>query len=423
MENILKELEERGLIKDYSNREAVEKLLSEKQTIYCGFDPTNRSLHIGNFLMIITLMRFQRYGHRVIGLVGGATGMIGDPSGKSKERAFLTAEDVKFNVECIKKQLSKYIDFSSEDKGILFNNYDWIKDLTLIDYLRDYGKLFNINYMLNKDVVSSRLENGISYTEFSYMLLQSMDFLKLFRTYGCNLQIGGSDQWGNLTAGLELIRKAEGEENSTAECMVLHLITRSDGKKFGKSEDGALFLDETMTSPYKLYQFFLNSTDEDAIHYTKVFTFIPMEEIYELEKEHLANLGQRVAQKRLAYEVTAIVHGKEKADEAVAMSKVLFTGEYSSLKESQIVELFNNKMIEVEDNLKLEDLLINTQLCKSKREARELINGNSITINGNKENSIDKIVTREDCLHNKYLVIKKGKKTQFLTFVFYFLFL
>lgn len=417
MENILKELEERGLIKDYSNREAVEKLLSEKQTIYCGFDPTNRSLHIGNFLMIITLMRFQRYGHRVIGLVGGATGMIGDPSGKSKERAFLTAEDVKFNVECIKKQLSKYIDFSSEDKGILFNNYDWIKDLTLIDYLRDYGKLFNINYMLNKDVVSSRLENGISYTEFSYMLLQSMDFLKLFRTYGCNLQIGGSDQWGNLTAGLELIRKAEGEENSTAECMVLHLITRSDGKKFGKSEDGALFLDETMTSPYKLYQFFLNSTDEDAIHYTKVFTFIPMEEIYELEKEHLANLGQRVAQKRLAYEVTAIVHGKEKADEAVAMSRVLFTGEYSSLKESQIVELFNNKMIEVEDNLKLEDLLINTQLCKSKREARELINGNSITINGNKENSIDKIVTREDCLYNKYLVIKKGKKTYTLAVI------
>ena len=417
MENILKELEERGLIKDYSNREAVEKLLSEKQTIYCGFDPTNRSLHIGNFLMIITLMRFQRYGHRVIGLVGGATGMIGDPSGKSKERAFLTAEDVKFNVECIKKQLSKYIDFSSEEKGILFNNYDWIKDLTLIDYLRDYGKLFNINYMLNKDVVSSRLENGISYTEFSYMLLQSMDFLKLFRTYGCNLQIGGSDQWGNLTAGLELIRKAEGEENSTAECMVLHLITRSDGKKFGKSEDGALFLDETMTSPYKLYQFFLNSTDEDAIHYTKVFTFIPMEEIYELEKEHLANLGQRVAQKRLAYEVTAIVHGKEKADEAVAMSRVLFTGEYSSLKESQIVELFNNKMIEVEDNLKLEDLLINTQLCKSKREARELINGNSITINGNKENSIDKIVTREDCLYNKYLVIKKGKKTYTLAVI------
>ena len=417
MENILKELEERGLIKDYSNREAVEKLLSEKQTIYCGFDPTNRSLHIGNFLMIITLMRFQRYGHRVIGLVGGATGMIGDPSGKSKERAFLTAEDVKFNVECIKKQLSKYIDFSSEEKGILFNNYDWIKDLTLIDYLRDYGKLFNINYMLNKDVVSSRLENGISYTEFSYMLLQSMDFLKLFRTYGCNLQIGGSDQWGNLTAGLELIRKAEGEENSTAECMVLHLITRSDGKKFGKSEDGALFLDETMTSPYKLYQFFLNSTDEDAIHYTKVFTFIPMEEIYELEKEHLANLGQRVAQKRLAYEVTAIVHGKEKADEAVAMSRVLFTGEYSSLKESQIVELFNNKMIEVEDNLKLEDLLINTQLCKSKREARELINGNSITINENKENSIDKIITREDCLYNKYLVIKKGKKTYTLAVI------
>ena len=417
MENILKELEERGLIKDFSNREAVYELLNSKQTIYCGFDPTNKSLHIGNFLMIITLMRFQRYGHRIIGLVGGATGMIGDPSGKSKERAFLTADDVKFNVECIKKQLSKYLDFSSEDKGILFNNYDWIKNLTLIDYLRDYGKLFNVNYMLNKDVVASRLDVGISYTEFSYMLLQSMDFLKLYRDYGCSLQIGGSDQWGNLTAGLELIRKAEGEEKTNAECMVLHLITRSDGKKFGKSEDGALFLDEELTSPYKLYQFFLNSTDEDAIHYTKVFTFVPMEEIYELEKEHLANLGQRIAQKRLAYEVTAIVHGKEKADEAVEMSRVLFTGEYSKLKENQIVELFNNKMIEVEDNLKLEDLLINTQLCKSKREARELINGNSITVNGNKFNVLDKVVTKEDALYNKYLVIRKGKKTYTLAVI------
>lgn len=409
MENILKELEERGLIKDFSNREAVEKLLNSKQTIYCGFDPTNRSLHIGNFLMIITLMRFQRYGHRVIGLVGGATGMIGDPSGKSKERAFLTADQVLFNVECIKKQLSKYLDFSDSDKGILFNNYDWLKNLTLIDYLRDYGKLFNINYMLNKDVVANRLETGISYTEFSYMLLQSMDFLKLHRDFGCNLQIGGSDQWGNLTAGLELIRKSE--EESEAECMVLHLITRSDGKKFGKSEDGALFLDEELTSAYKLYQFFLNSTDEDAIHYTKVFTFIPMEEIYELEKEHLANLGQRVAQKRLAYEVTAIVHGKEKADEAVEMSKVLFTGDYSNLKESQIVELFNNKMISVEEGLKLEDFLIKGELAKSKREARELINGNSISINGSKVNSLETIVDKSLTLFDKYLIVKKGKKT------------
>ena len=415
--NIIEDLRFRGLIKDYSNEKEVEELLKTPQTIYCGFDPSASSLHIGNFVMISLLMRFQRAGHRVIALVGGATGMIGDPSGKSSERNLQTMEKLQENTNSIRRQLERFIDLDDPSKGLLINNYDWIAPMSTLEFLRDYGKHFSINYLLAKDIISSRLESGISFTEFSYNILQAIDFLKIYDKYGCHIQVGGSDQWGNLTAGLELIRKAEGEENSTAECMVLHLITRSDGKKFGKSEDGALFLDETMTSPYKLYQFFLNSTDEDAIHYTKVFTFIPMEEIYELEKEHLANLGQRVAQKRLAYEVTAIVHGKEKADEAVAMSKVLFTGEYSSLKESQIVELFNNKMIEVEDNLKLEDLLINTQLCKSKREARELINGNSITINGNKENSIDKIVTREDCLHNKYLVIKKGKKTYTLAVI------
>lgn len=411
--NIIDELEQRGLIKDYSNKELIYELFNSPQTVYCGFDPSASSLHIGNFIMIITLMRFQRFGHRVIALVGGATGMIGDPSGKSKERNFLTPDQVFHNVDCIKQQLSKFIDLSNENKGLLFNNYDWLKDISLLEYLRDYGKLFNINYMLSKDIVASRLENGISYTEFSYMLLQSIDFLRLHEKYNCNVQIGGSDQWGNLTAGLELIRKAKGDSEK-AGCMVLHLITRSDGKKFGKSEDGALFLDENLTSPYKLYQFFLNSTDEDAVHYLKVFTFVSLDEIYQIEKEHLAHLGERIAQKRLAYEVVKIIHGEEKAEESIKLSKVLFTGDYSSLSEKQIEELFNSKSIKVNIDIKLEDLLIEIGAAKSRRESRELINGNSVTINANKVVDPNKLIGLSDSLHNRFVIIKKGKKSFFL---------
>ena len=266
--DIIEDLLQRGLLDNFSSKENVSELLKTKQTIYCGFDPSACSLQLGNFVMISVLARLQRAGHRIIAIIGGGTGMIGDPSGKKSERSFLNAEQVRSNVEAIKKQLSKYIDFSSEDKGILLDNYDWWGKINVVEFLRDYGKFFSLNYMLAKETVASRLEVGISYTEFSYMILQAGDYYRLHKEYGCNLQIGGNDQWGNLTAGLDFIKKTEGDKTDV-ECMTAHLITRSDGKKFGKSEDGALFLDPNLTSPYKLYQFFYNQSDEDSIKYIK----------------------------------------------------------------------------------------------------------------------------------------------------------
>lgn len=413
MANVIDDLNFRGLIKEYSNEENVRKLFDTKQTIYCGFDPSASSLHIGNFVMISILMRLQRAGHRIIALVGGATGMIGDPSGKSKERNLLTKEGVKANTLAIKNQLERFIDLSDPEKGIIVNNYDWISDISLLDYLRDTAKFFPINYMLNKDIVKSRLETGISLTEFCYMTLQSYDFKYLHDKYGCNLQIGGNDQWGNLTAGLDFIKKTEGDKTDV-ECMTAHLITRSDGKKFGKSEDGALFLDPNLTSPYKLYQFFYNQSDEDSIKYIKVFTFLSKEEILEIEKEHLANLGKRVAQKVLAYEVTKIIHGKEEADEAVHMSEVLFSNDFKSLKEKQIEEIFGNYKIELSEELPLEDLLIRIKASSSKREAREFIKNGAVSINGEKQTDNMKILTRTDALYNKYLIVRRGKKNYYL---------
>lgn len=413
MANVIDDLNFRGLIKEYSNEENVRKLFDTKQTIYCGFDPSASSLHIGNFVMISILMRLQRAGHRIIALVGGATGMIGDPSGKSKERNLLTKEGVKANTLAIKNQLERFIDLSDPEKGIIVNNYDWISDISLLDYLRDTAKFFPINYMLNKDIVKSRLETGISLTEFCYMTLQSYDFKYLHDKYGCNLQIGGNDQWGNLTAGLDFIKKTEGEKTDV-ECMTAHLITRSDGKKFGKSEDGALFLDPNLTSPYKLYQFFYNQSDEDSIKYIKVFTFLSKEEILEIEKEHIANLGKRVAQKVLAYEVTKIIHGKEEADEAVHMSEVLFSNDFKSLKEKQIEEIFGNYKIELSEELPLEDLLIRIKASSSKREAREFIKNGAVSINGEKQTDNMKILTRTDALYNKYLIVRRGKKNYYL---------
>ena len=413
MANVIDDLNFRGLIKEYSNEENVRKLFDTKQTIYCGFDPSASSLHIGNFVMVSILMRLQRAGHRIIALVGGATGMIGDPSGKSKERNLLTKEGVKANTLAIKNQLERFIDLSDPEKGIIVNNYDWISDISLLDYLRDTAKFFPINYMLNKDIVKSRLETGISLTEFCYMTLQSYDFKYLHDKYGCNLQIGGNDQWGNLTAGLDFIKKTEGDKTDV-ECMTAHLITRSDGKKFGKSEDGALFLDPNLTSPYKLYQFFYNQSDEDSIKYIKVFTFLSKEEILEIEKEHIANLGKRVAQKVLAYEVTKIIHGKEEADEAVHMSEVLFSNDFKSLKEKQIEEIFGNYKIELSEELPLEDLLIRIKASSSKREAREFIKNGAVSINGEKQTDNMKILTRTDALYNKYLIVRRGKKNYYL---------
>lgn len=411
--NIIEDLRFRGLIKDYSNEKEVEELLKTPQTIYCGFDPSASSLHIGNFVMISLLMRFQRAGHRVIALVGGATGMIGDPSGKSSERNLQTMEKLQENTNSIRRQLERFIDLDDPSKGLLINNYDWIAPMSTLEFLRDYGKHFSINYLLAKDIISSRLESGISFTEFSYNILQAIDFLKIYDKYGCRIQVGGSDQWGNLTSGLELIRRARGSE-AKAEILTCHLITRADGKKFGKSEKGALFLDPELTSPYQLYQYFINVADQDAVRYLKVFTFLTKEEIIEIEKEHLANLGARVGQKALAYEVTKIIHGKDKADEALQMSQVLFSGDIKTLNKKQLEEVFGDLTVEVEGEKILEDLLIEIKAASSKREAREFIKNNSISINGEKINDAVKVISKDNALYGEYTLVKRGKKNYYL---------
>ena len=413
MENIIDDLNYRGLIEQYSNQEAVRKLFESKQTIYCGFDPSASSMHLGNFVMISILMRLQQAGHRIIAVVGGATGMIGDPSGKSKERNLQTKETLAANTESIRRQLERFLDLSDPEKGILLNNYDWLGNMPTVDFLRDYGKFFSINYMLSKEIVSSRLEAGLSFTEFSYQILQSIDFYRLNHDYGCKIQIGGNDQWGNLTSGMELIRKIDGE-NADAEVMTAHLITRADGKKFGKSEQGALFLDEKLTSPYALYQYMVNTTDEDAVKYIKVFTFLSHDEIEDIAREHFAAPGARIAQKRLAFEVVKEIHGEAKANEAVKMSEALFSGNVAELSESAIEEVLGSLKKKIEGEMLLEELLIALGGASSKREARTFITGNSVALNGVKVTDPARKITKEDALYGKYIVLKRGKKNYYL---------
>lgn len=411
--NLYEELTSRGLIKDVSNEEEVKEMLSKPQTIYCGFDPSAASMHVGNFVMISMLMRLQRAGHKIIAIVGGATGMIGDPSGKSKERNLLNEKTLKENTDAIRNQLERFIDLSNPEKGMILNNYDWISKLDVLTYLRDYGKYFPINYMINKDIVASRLASGISYTEFSYMLLQSIDFLTLYKKHGCSMQIGGGDQWGNLTSGLELIRKVEGVDAKVG-VFTVPLLLDSNGKKFGKSEEGALYLNPKMCSPYRLYQYFINVGDEDAARYLKVFSFKSLEEINKITQEHFANLGQRIAQKALAYEVVSIIHGKEKADEAVNMAQVLFSGDFKSLSKEALLELLGSSLVKMKEGMLLEDLLIAIKAASSKREAREFISGNSVSINGEKVTDLAKVVTKADSLHNQFVIVKRGKKNYYL---------
>lgn len=413
MLNIVDELKARGLVKDFSNEEEVRELLKTKQTIYCGFDPSASSMHVGNFVMISMLMRLQRAGHKIIAIVGGATGMIGDPSGKSKERNLQGVEALKANTECIKKQLERFIDLSDPEKGMILNNYEWLGSMDLLTYLRDFGKFFPVNYMLAKDIVASRLEAGVSYTEFSYMILQSIDFLKLHQNYGCSLQIGGGDQWGNLTSGLELIRKIEGQDAKVG-CFTVPLLLDQNGKKFGKSEDGALFLDANLVSPYKIYQYFINVSDDDAARYLKVFSFKSLEEIAEITKDHYEHLGARIAQKALAFEIVELIHGKAKAEECKKMSEVLFSGEIKSLSKENIEELFGSFKVEQPKGLLLEDMLIAIKAASSKREAREFINGNAVAINGEKVCDLTHVVDEKDALFGEYVVIKRGKKNYYL---------
>ena len=406
--DFIDDLNYRGLIEQYSSEDSVRELLKGKTTIYCGFDPSASSMHLGNYVMISLLKRFQLAGYRVVALVGGATGMIGDPSGKSKERNLQTKETLEKNTSSIKAQLERYIDLSDPEKGILVSNYEWLGSMGVIDFLRDYGKFFSINYMLSKEIVKSRLEAGISFTEFAYQILQSVDFYHLHHSYGVSMQIGGNDQWGNLTSGLELIRKIDGE-NEKVECMTAKLLLRSDGKKFGKSEKGALFLDPSLTSPYALYQYFMNVTDEDAIRFLKVFSFLSKDEIEEVAREHFANPGARIGQKKVAYEVTKDIHGEEAAKEAIAMTEALFKGDVRSLKESEIEDVFDVKY-PLSAGILLEDALIETKLATSKREARTFLSGNSVMLNGEKVIDPKLILSKENALYGRYVILRRGKK-------------
>jgi len=407
------ELEYRGLLKDVSNVDALKQLLATPQTIYCGFDPSASSMHLGNFVMISLLMRLQQAGHRVIAVVGGATGMIGDPSGKSKERNLLNDIDLRANTNAIRGQLERFINLRDPSKGLLVNNYDWLSQLSMLDYLRDYGKFFTINYMLSKEVVSNRMEAGISYTEFSYMILQSIDFLTLYKRYGCRIQVGGSDQWGNLTSGLELIRKVSSDNEQLA-VFTAPLITTSDGRKFGKSEEGALFLDANQTSPYKLYQYFINTGDADAIRYLKVFTFLSKDDIEAIDQQHQQAPHLRLAQKRLAYEVVKTVHSEADADEAVSMSDILFSGEIRRLSKSQLEDALGSLTVDVPASVSLVDLLIILKSATSKREAREFISGRSVSVNGEIVINVNMVVTGNEGLFNQYTVIRRGKKNYYL---------
>ena len=409
----LEELKWRGLIKDTTDAEMLQELLDKKATLYCGFDPTAPSLHIGHLVPVIMLSRFQKAGHRIVALVGGGTGLIGDPSGRSSARKLLTLEDALANAEGLKSQLSRFLDFSDTKKTVLINNYEWLKDINVISFLRDYGRHFPVNYMLAKDTVASRLETGISFTEFSYMIIQSIDFYNLYKRENCRIQLGGSDQWGNITSGVELIRRITGDSETVG--ITMPLITKSDGTKFGKSAGGALWLDKDKTSPYAIYQYFLNSADADVIHYLKVFTFLTKEEIYALEQEVRENPQNRVAQKKLAYELVKTIHGEEAAEEAVKMSQVLFSGRINELTADQLLVRLNGvPSIELSEEKPLVDVLIDVKAASSKREAREFVKNGSVLINGEKQTNIEHVLGKKDSIDDKLIVIRRGKKNYYM---------
>lgn len=410
--DLLNELEWRGLINQVTDREGLEKLLAEETvSLYCGFDPTADSLHIGSLLPILTLRRFQLAGHRPIALVGGATGLIGDPSGKKSERTLNAKEVVVQWSEKIKEQLSRFLDFDAEaNPAIIANNYDWIGELDVISFLRDVGKHFGLNYMLAKESVQSRIETGISFTEFSYMILQSFDFLKLYQNEKCKLQIGGSDQWGNITAGLELIRKIE--EEAKAFGLTIPLVTKADGTKFGKTESGTIWLDKEKTSPYEFYQFWINTDDRDVIKYLKYFTFLTKEQIAELEKQLQEAPEKRAAQKALAEEVTKLVHGEEALRQAVKISEALFSGSVANLTADEIRQGFKDvPSFEYEgEEVPLVELLVMSGVVSSKRQAREDLANGAIYVNGERVQDVNKVLTRDDRIEGQFTVIRRGKK-------------
>lgn len=414
--DLLKDLEYRGLINQVTDAEGLKKELETNSiTLYCGFDPTADSLHIGHLLTVLTLRRFQLAGHKPIALVGGATGLIGDPSGKKAERTLNEKEIVVEWSNRIKEQLSRFLDFEGENKAKVVNNYDWTGNLDVITFLRDIGKNFGLNYMLAKDSVESRIQSGISFTEFSYMVLQSNDFLNLYKNENCRLQIGGSDQWGNITAGLELIRKSTDEE-AKAYGFTIPLVTKADGTKFGKSEGGAIWLDPEKTSPYEFYQFLINTDDKDVVKFLKYFTFLSPEEIDALAAEVETAPEKRTAQKRLAEEVTKLVHGEEALQQAIRISEALFSGEIKDLTAAEIKQGFKDvPSYECnQDEISLLDLLVESKICPSKRQAREDITNGAIYVNGERTTDLNRVVTVEDRIEGQFTIIRRGKKKYYL---------
>ncbi len=414
--NIYDELKWRGMI--YDQIDGVEKLLKEKKvTLYNGFDPTADSLHVGHMVPLIALARFQRYGHNVLALAGGGTCMIGDPSGRSSERNLLTRDEVAHNVECIKAQLAHFLDFEvKSNPAKIVNNMDWLGQLNMIDFLRDTGKHFTINAMLAKDSVKNRMdrESGLSFTEFSYMLLQSYDYYHLHTEMGCELQCGGSDQWGNITAGAELIRRRTGD---SVYGLTYPLIKKSDGTKFGKTASGAVWLDPKRTSPYKFYQFWLNADDADVIHYLKFYTFFTEEEIAALDQETKDHPENRAAQKTLAKELTLMMHGQTALDKAVQASQALFGGDITGLSAADIADVFSEVPASDMsadrfggDGMNVVDVLVESGFLKSKGEARRGIQEGGVYVNNRRVTDAAMNVTISDFIEGKYLILRRGKK-------------
>lgn len=416
--NIIDDLMWRGAINQMTDEEGLRELTQEKAvSLYCGVDPTGDSMHIGHLIPFMILRRFQLAGHRPVIVIGGATGSIGDPSGRTSERVLQTKEQVQHNVEKLTAQMKRLFLTSQEDQEAvrLVNNYDWTKDLSLLDFLRDYGKHFNLNTMLAKDVVASRLEVGISFTEFSYQILQSIDFLQLFRKEDVQVQIGGADQWGNITAGLELIRKVEGAE-ARAYGLTIPLMLKSDGTKFGKSAGGAVWLDPEKTTPYEFYQFWLNQDDRDVIKYIKYFTFLEKEEIEALEVSVQEEPHKRQAQKRLAEEVTRFVHGEAALQDALKITNALFTGDVQQLNADEIEQGFKNmptfESEKVEQNLAT--WLVDLGIEPSRRQSREDIQNGAISINGEKITDLEYVWTPEQSFEGRFVLVRRGKKKYFL---------
>ena len=402
---LYEDLKWRGLVQDISDEKLIDKLNNESLTFYIGTDPTADSMHIGHYSSFLISKRLARAGHKPILLVGGATGLIGDPK-PTAERPMISKEEVEHNFKGLKKQAEDIFGFE------VVNNFDWTKNINVIDFLRDYGKYFNINYMLAKDKVKSRMESGITYAEFSYMILQALDFMYLYENRGCTLQVAGSDQWGNITSGIELIRKKLGKE---AYGMVMPLVTDSNGVKFGKTEGNALWLDKNKTSSYELYQYLINLEDSMIIEYLKKLTFLSKEEIEKLEVKHQKNPHLREAHKALAKEVITDLHGKEEFAKAVKISEALFSGNVKSLTKDEILMGFKDvPSFDVKVGTKLIDMLIENNICQSKREAREFLSAGSISINDEKVKDENLEITSDIAIDKEFLVIKRGKKKNFI---------